>query len=148
MKSKTKIEAIFMAIVIAILAFFAAQQAYVTSHEIPTAVATRYTGNQSGAIPIQVDGAQWSWTFTYQNGSRSVDNLTLKANTTYQLVVTSSDVIHDLYIGHFGAQVYAVPGRTNTLTFTTPSSPGTYFFECVEYCGQDHYLMRGTLTVT
>lgn len=148
MKSKTKIEAIFMVMVIAILAFFAAQQAYISANDIPNSIATQYKGNINNAVPIKVDGAQWSWTFTYQNGTTSVDNLTLKPNTTYQLIVTSSDVIHDLYIIHLGTQVYAVPGRTNTITFTTPSTPGTYHFECVEYCGLDHYLMRGVLTVT
>lgn len=137
-----------MTLVIVILAFFAAQQAYITAKEIPNSIATKYNGTESGAIPIQVIGAQWSWTFVYQNGTKSVNNLTLKANTTYQLVVTSQDVIHDLYIGHLGVQIYAVPGQTNTLTFTTPDHSGHYFFECVEYCGEDHYLMRGFMTVT
>ncbi len=148
MEKKTKIEAIFMLLVIVILAIFAAQQAYISAKEIPNSIASQYNGNESGATQIHVIGAQWSWTFIYANGTKSVDNLTLKANTTYQLVVTSQDVIHDLYIGHIGAQVYAVPGQTNTITFTTPNHPGQYFFECVEYCGKDHYLMRGTMTVT
>lgn len=148
MEKKTKVEAIFMLLIIVILAFFAAQQAYVTAKEIPNSIATQYNGNQSGAIPIQVVGAQWSWTFIYANGTKSVDNLTLKANTTYQLIVTSQDVIHDFYLGHLGVQIYAVPGQTNTLSFTTPNHPGHYFFECVEYCGKDHYLMRGMMTVT
>lgn len=148
MDKKTKVEAIFMLMVLVVLGVFAAQQAYVSAHEIPNSIATEYKGNVSGAIQIQVVGAQWSWTFIYPNGTKSVDQLTLQPNTTYQLVVTSQDVIHDLYLGHIGAQVYAVPGQTNTLTFTTPDHSGQYFFECVEYCGADHYLMRGMMTVT
>lgn len=148
MKSKTKIEALFMLAVIVVLGFFAADQAYISAYEIPNSIASQYNGTHSGSVPIHVAGEQWSWTFTYQNGTSSVNVLTLKANTTYQLIVTSKDVIHDLYIGHFGVQVYAVPGQTNTISFTTPTHPGHYFFECVEYCGKDHYLMRGTLTVT
>ncbi len=150
MKQKTKIEALFMVIVIAILAFFAAQQAYISAYEIPNSIATQSSNNNTAtnATVIDVSGSQWSWAFTYPNGTKSVNNLTLQPGTTYKLVVTSTDVIHDLYIGHFGVQVYAVPGRSNSVTFTTPNSPGTYFFECVEYCGELHYQMRGTMTVT
>lgn len=148
MKSKTKIEALFMLAVIVVLGFFAAQQAYISAYEIPNSIAHQYNGPQNGTTQIQVVGEQWSWTFIYPNGTKTVNSLNLQANTSYQLVVTSKDVIHDLYIGHFGAQVYAVPGQTNTLTFTTPNHSGHYFFECVEYCGKDHYLMRGIMTVT
>lgn len=148
MEKKTKVEAIFMLMVIVILGIFAGWQAYVTAHEIPNSIATQYKGNVSDATQIHVIGAQWSWTFIYPNGTKSVDKLTLQPNTSYQLVVTSQDVIHDLYIGHIGVQVYAIPGQTNSITFTTPNHSGQYFFECVEYCGKDHYLMRGIMTVT
>jgi Heme/copper-type cytochrome/quinol oxidases, subunit 2 len=68
------------------------------------------------------------------------------ANVTYTLIVTSKDVIHDLYIPQFGVQVYAVYGHTNEVSFT-PLVPGTYIMECVEYCGEYHYEMRGQVVV-
>ncbi|EQD40281.1 cytochrome c oxidase subunit II, partial [mine drainage metagenome] len=100
---------------------------------------------------IQVTGVQWSWAFDI-NGVKSVDNFTLTVNQTYTMVVDSlpvgagQPVIHDLLIPQFGIQVYAVPGQNNTITFT-PVKTGTYIFECVEYCGYDHYLMRGYFSV-
>jgi heme/copper-type cytochrome/quinol oxidase subunit 2 len=100
----------------------------------------------ANSTQIQVIGAQWSWTFVYPNGTKTVDNLTLQVNHTYVLVVSSIDVIHDLYIDQMGVQVYAVPGHNNTVAFT-PTHVGHYKFECVEYCGELHYLMRGILTV-
>ncbi len=96
---------------------------------------------------IKVTGYQWAWSFTYTNGTTSTDVLYAQAGHAYTLQVTSKDVIHDLLIPNLGVQVYAVPGHPNQVTFE-PTKPGTYIFECVEYCGQDHYLMRGYLEVS
>ncbi|MEM3643146.1 MAG: hypothetical protein QXU70_04635 [Thermoplasmatales archaeon] len=71
----------------------------------------------------------------------------MTVNTTYTLIVTSKDVIHDLYIPQFGVQVYAVYGHPNQVTIE-PKQVGTFIMECVEYCGEYHYEMRGTVVVT
>lgn len=103
--------------------------------------------NTSGNLQvIHVTGSQWSWAFANSTGNLTVNAFTVKVNVPVELVVSSTDVIHDLLIPQMGIQVYAVPGQNNTIQFT-PSEIGTYFFECVEYCGEYHFEMRGNMTV-
>lgn len=107
---------------------------------------TPLNSTADGVQVIHVIGRQWSWTFINSTGIPTVNAFTVQANSTVELQVSSGDVIHDLLIPRMGIQVYAVPGQNNTIRFT-PLSTGTYFFECVEYCGEFHYEMRGNMTV-
>lgn len=144
MSKKTLYEIIWLVAVIAILAGSAVANFQYTSTSSKE-IAQPYTGDPSGVV-INVTGYQWGWQFQYANGTITTDKLILQANVTYTLVVTSKDVIHDLYIPQFGLQVYAVYGHTNVVSFT-PIIPGTYIMECVEYCGEYHYEMRGLVIV-
>ncbi|MCL4335127.1 MAG: hypothetical protein M1402_03410 [Candidatus Thermoplasmatota archaeon] len=107
--------------------------------------------NSSNVQLIKVQGTQWSWTFTNSSGVSTTDAFNVTVNKTVELVVTSVPgeyiaVIHDLLIPQMGIQIYAVPGQNNTIEFT-PTHTGVFFFECVEYCGELHYEMRGYMTV-
>lgn len=122
--------------------------------EIHKSIATEINGqpaNNSSVDVIHVQGTQWSWTFTNSTGVSTTDAFTVTVNKTVELVVTSVPgeyiaVIHDLLIPQMGIQIYAVPGQNNTIEFT-PTHTGVFFFECVEYCGELHYEMRGYMTV-
>ncbi len=145
LKNKLLVEVIWIVAVVAILSWAAVSNAaYLTSDQ-------NYISNPVSSDPvgtvINVTGYQWAWAFQYPNGTITTDKLVLKANTTYTLVVNSKDVIHDFYIPAFGVQSYAVPGHPNQVTIE-PMKAGTYIFECVEYCGELHYEMRGTVVVT
>ncbi len=145
MNNKTKAEVIWIVAVIAILAWAAvANASYLQSNS--SSIANPTGGDPPGTV-INVTGYQWAWTFHYANGTQSTGKLILSVGTTYTLVVYSKDVIHDFYIPEFGVNVYAVYGHPNEVTFT-PTKAGTYIFECVEYCGEYHYEMRGTVVVT
>ena len=144
MNKKVKYELIWLVAVIAILAISALAN-YNYTLSASKNIAQPYNGDPSGVV-INVTGYQWGWQFEYPNGTITTDKLILMANVTYTLIVTSKDVIHDLYIPQFGVQVYAVYGHTNEVTFT-PLVPGTYIMECVEYCGEYHYEMRGQVVV-
>ncbi|MGC8546281.1 MAG: hypothetical protein ACP5MU_01285 [Thermoplasmata archaeon] len=144
MNNKTILEFIWIGGVVIILAWAAiANASYIYSHQ--DNIANPVANDPSGTV-INVTGYQWGWQFTYQNGSSTIDKLILFSNTTYTLIVTSKDVIHDLYIPKFGIQVYAVAGHPNQISFK-PTSPGQYIMECVEYCGEYHYEMRGVVVV-
>ncbi|MCL4307606.1 MAG: hypothetical protein M1138_01575 [Candidatus Thermoplasmatota archaeon] len=146
MMSKGKIETVFMAMVIVVLAVFAvANYAAIMQTKGSIAQDASPVTNASGEV-IHVIGHQWAWTFIYPNGTQAENNLVVTVNTRITLIVNSSDVIHDLYIPQMDIQSYAVPGQNNTVSFT-PTSTGQFFFECVEYCGEFHYEMRGYLTV-
>ncbi len=144
MKSKTLLELIWIVAVLIILTYAAvANLSYLSTQQ--QNIANPAGGDPPGVL-INVTGYQWAWQFTYNNGTVMTDKLVLVANTTYTIVVTSKDVIHDLYIPQFGVQVYAVAGHPNKVSFT-PNKPGTYIMECVEYCGEFHYEMRGEVVV-
>ncbi len=155
--NKLKAEALWIVGFMVVLAFAAGLNFYITSQS-DFSIATKMSGSNQipkNSTPIIVDGYQWAWSFTYYNASgkqTSVDNLNITVNHTYTFIITSTAgsqsnaVIHDLYIPQFGIQVYAVPGQNNTITFT-PVKTGTFVLECVEYCGYEHYLMRGYVTV-
>lgn len=101
--------------------------------------------NQS--IRVIVAGQQFSWSFNCSDpcSSPSLGVLVVPRDTMIILTVTSSDVFHALGILELGVKVDAIPGRSNTISFSAPS--GTYKILCIELCGLGHSTMRGTLTV-
>ncbi len=154
MNKKMKIEAMWLVAVLLVLGMGVGLELYSTS--MPNfSIAekeTPHTTIPTNTNVIQVTGEQWAWLFTNSTGVTTTDAFTVTVNQTYTLVVQSSPgshqfaVIHDLYFPQFDIQIYAVPGQNNTISFT-PIHTGVYVFECVEYCGYDHYLMRGYVTV-
>ncbi|KAA0213277.1 MAG: hypothetical protein DYG94_11685 [Leptolyngbya sp. PLA3] len=104
-----------------------------------------YTDTHSGAsggLEVEVIGRQWAW---------QISRTSLPANTPIQFRVTSVDVNHGFAIydrnWHVLAQTQAMPGRTNTLSFSF-DTPGQYTILCLEYCGVAHHTMASVLTVT
>ncbi len=145
MNDKLRKEVIFISVVVVILIASAVLNVFLISN-ISNSVSQNNGAIPVGAEVIHVVGHQWAWTFIYPNGTSSVNALTVPVNRNIALVVNSSDVIHDLYIPEMDVQVYAVPGMNNTVVFD-PTHTGSFYFECVEYCGEYHYRMTGTLQV-
>ena len=92
------------------------------------------------AATIHVTARQWSWLFTYDNGKQS-DMLRVPLGKPVQLVMTSLDVIHSLYIPAFRIKEDCVPGMKTHLWFTATKA-GSYDLFCTEYCGTGHSHMR------
>jgi cytochrome c oxidase subunit 2 len=97
------------------------------------------------AYEISVIGQKWAWFFTYPNGFVS-DELHVPVDTPVQLVMTSEDVIHSLWIPAFRVKKDVVPGRY-TKTWFEAQEPGTYPLLCTEYCGTGHSDMLSVVTV-
>lgn len=74
----------------------------------------------------------------------------IKAGTAVEFRLTSADVNHGMAVytqgGKLLFQVQVMPGKTQTYVYTF-KKPGTYRILCLEYCGVDHDLMQGRLTV-
>ncbi len=154
MNKKLKIETMWIVGVLLVLGMAAGLNIYSTTlpgFSVATNINSNSNLNASSNI-IHATGEQWAWLFTNNTGLTTTDTFYLTVNTTYTLIVDSCKgshqfaVIHDLAIPQFGIQIYAVPGQNNSITFT-PLHTGTFIFECVEYCGYDHYLMRGYVHV-
>jgi cytochrome c oxidase subunit 2 len=98
----------------------------------------------TGALPIQVVGKQWMWTFAYPNGRSSKGVLYVPAGRPVRLAMTSRDVIHSFFVPEFRVKKDVIPGRTTELWFEA-REPGTYQVFCAEYCGEGHSTMRARL---
>ena len=63
-----------------------------------------------------------------------------------RLILASEDVIHDFFGPAFRGKMDVVPGRYNTMWFR-PTKAGRYHFFCSQYCGTNHAVMGGWVTV-
>jgi cytochrome c oxidase subunit 2 len=95
---------------------------------------------------IYVVGKQWMWKFEHPEGPREINDLHLPAGRAIELVMTSQDVIHDVFIPAFRIHHDVLPGRYYTEWFT-PTTPGRYHLFCSQFCGYAHAEMGGTVTV-
>ena len=148
---KGRLELYFVvAILVVLLGSAAANYAMIVAN--PNSVPSDTQPIPAGSYVVRVIATQWTWSFEYPNNTTSVGTFTVPVNTSITLVATSvagaqgSAVIHDLLIPQMDVQIYAVPGQNNTVTFE-PTHTGSYYFECVEYCGEFHYEMRGYMEV-
>jgi cytochrome c oxidase subunit 2 len=105
------------------------------------------TSNPAGASPlkVQVTARKWSWWFDHPGG-KGAGELHLVAGRPAELVMSSLDVIHSLYVPEFRLKQDAVPGRFTRLTFT-PTASGRFPVLCTEYCGTDHSRMAAVAVV-
>ncbi len=60
--------------------------------------------------------------------------------------LTSTDVVHGLYVDDYGISITADPGQTSHLTFVA-DKPGTFTLRCSAACGPLHPFMVGKLNV-
>jgi len=72
----------------------------------------------------------------------------LKVNPGDQVTIelTSSDVVHGLYLDGYDLQISADPGQTTELTFIADQA-GSFRFRCSVTCGDLHPFMIGKLHV-
>jgi cytochrome c oxidase subunit 2 len=98
------------------------------------------------AIDIYVIGKQWMWHTQHSNGKRENNELHVPIGRPVRLIMTSQDVIHSFYIPAFRVKQDVLPGRYTTLWFEATKA-GEYHLFCAEYCGTEHSMMGGTVTV-
>jgi cytochrome c oxidase subunit II len=107
----------------------------------------RMTSSAPGSSPltVQVTARKWSWWFDHPGG-RGAAELHVVARRPVELVLSSTDVIHSLYVPDFRLKQDAVPGRFTKMTFT-PTAAGQFPILCAEYCGTDHSRMAAVVVV-
>ena len=99
----------------------------------------------ANSYEILVDAQRWSWSFTYPNGYVDAD-LHVPVDRPVRLVMSSTDVIHSLYVPAFRIKQDVVPGRYSKAWFEA-TEPGEYDLFCAEYCGTSHSDMIATVVV-
>jgi cytochrome c oxidase subunit 2 len=98
------------------------------------------------ALNIYAVGKQWMWKFQHPEGQREINELHVPVNTPVRVLMTSEDVLHDLYFPSFRTKMDVIPGRYTQLWFTA-NKVGAYHIFCAEYCGTRHSGMIGRVIV-
>jgi cytochrome c oxidase subunit 2 len=110
------------------------------------AVYVNYRTAPKDTLDIYVVGKQWMWKLQQPNGRKEINELHIPVNRNVKLIMGSEDVIHDFYVPAFRVKMDVVPGRYNTMWFR-PTKIGKYHFFCSQYCGTNHAVMGGWVTV-
>jgi cytochrome c oxidase subunit 2 len=99
-------------------------------------------------VVVQVNGFRWGWTLTYPGqGAKSNTELVLPVGKTVGFEITSSDVVHSVWVPAFRMRWDAVPGLTTYMSMT-PTETGSYEgdsnfrLQCSQLCGGEHANMR------
>jgi cytochrome c oxidase subunit 2 len=86
------------------------------------------------------------WKAQQPNGLKEINELHVPVGRNIRLILASEDVIHDFFVPAFRVKMDVVPGHYNTMWFR-PTKAGRYHFFCSQYCGTNHALMGGWVTV-
>jgi len=97
-------------------------------------------------LDIYIIGKQWMWKAQQPTGKKEINELHIPAGRDIRLILASEDVIHDFFVPAFRVKMDVVPGHYNTMWFR-PTKPGRYHFFCSQYCGTNHAVMGGWVTV-
>ncbi|HYO94917.1 MAG TPA: cytochrome c oxidase subunit II [Polyangiaceae bacterium] len=97
------------------------------------------------SMEIRATGQKWKWVFTYPGGMVD-DTLHVPLGKPVRIVISSSDVLHSLFIPNFRVKMDAVPGRYTDLWFQATEA-GEFPIFCTEYCGTDHSDMLSKVVV-
>ncbi len=95
---------------------------------------------------IEVHARQWAWEFFYPQYELTSTELHLPNNRRINLVLTSADVLHGLYIPAFRLKQDIIPGRSIDFQFT-PIREGTYRLRDSQYSGTYFAAMQTNVVV-
>ena len=98
------------------------------------------------AIEIKVTGQQWLWSFDYQQGTTTINELVVPVNKKIKLLMSSKDVIHSFWVPSLRVKFDVLPNRYSRLWFEALRT-GEFPIKCTEYCGKDHSLMLATMKI-
>jgi len=110
------------------------------------AVYVDYRHAPQDTLDIYMVGKQWMWKAQQPNGRREINELHVPVGRDVKLILASEDVIHDFFVPAFRVKMDVVPGHYNTMWFR-PTRTGRYHFFCSQYCGTNHAVMGGWVTV-
>ena len=105
-----------------------------------------YRHSPVDTLDIYVVGKQWMWKVQQPNGLKEINEIHLPVGRDVRLIMASEDVIHDFSVPAFRVKMDVVPGHYNTMWFR-PTKAGRYRLYCSQYCGTNHAIMTGWITV-
>jgi cytochrome c oxidase subunit 2 len=110
----------------------------------PTPLSPLRTASGKPALPVQVIGQQWQFSYRYPTyGGVETPHLVLPVGRAVEFHVTSLDVIHSFWAYGLGVKADANPGVDN-VAYVTPRKVGPFSIRCAELCGMWHGYMFDT----
>lgn len=155
MRGDVPVMALWIGVTLTIVIFLAAWGAYelfpgetgAGGGQGPTPLAIATPADASTALPVQVIGQQWAWTFRYPTyGGVETTELVLPVNRQVRFIVTSIDVVHSFWALKLGVKADAVPNTSN-VAFAKPVKVESSTIRCAELCGLWHGHMYASLHV-
>ena len=102
----------------------------------------------SHAEPLRIEatGQQWLWRYDYPNESFSYYRLVVPVDTTVELDLVSTDVVHTWSVPELAGKHDAVPGKVNHVVFRADEE-GTFDGQAATLSGQAYAAMRTAVEV-
>jgi cytochrome c oxidase subunit 2 len=116
------------------------------AREIPTTGSAGLASARSEPLKIEATGQQWLWRYDYPNSAFSYYKLVVPVDTTVELSLVSTDVIHTWDVPQLSGKRDAVPGKTNHVVFRADEE-GVYDGQSATFSGQAYAAMRTEVDV-
>jgi cytochrome c oxidase subunit 2 len=96
----------------------------------------------ANSLKVSVIAHQWWWEFRYPGTSIVTANeLHIPEHRPIWVSLRTADVIHSFWVPALGGKRDVIPGQINHLWFIA-NTPGEYYGQCAEFCGDSHANMR------
>lgn len=103
---------------------------------------TQAPATDSTRLTVDVIGHQWWWEVRYPGTDAVTANeVHIPTGERVQVIATTADVIHSLWVPRLARKIDMIPGRENRILLETPDA-GSYLGQCSEFCGLQHAHMR------
>jgi cytochrome c oxidase subunit 2 len=100
--------------------------------------ATDAPAPSSTRLTIQIVGHQWFWEVRYPGRPAVTANeVHIPTDTRINVVATTADVIHSLWVPQLNRKIDTIPGQRNRVLWYA-DRPGSYRGQCAEFCGLQH----------
>ncbi len=116
------------------------------ARETPATGSAGLASARSKPLRIEATGQQWLWRYDYPNSAFSYYKLVVPVDTTVELDLVSTDVIHTWDVPELAGKRDAVPGKTNHVVFRADEE-GTYGGRSATFSGQAYAAMRTEVDV-
>jgi cytochrome c oxidase subunit 2 len=130
------------AVVVLVISFIFTDKA----RETPSTGSAGLASATSKPLKIETTGQQWLWRYDYPNSAFSYYKLVVPVDTTVELELVSTDVIHTWDVPSLAPKRDAVPGKVNHVVFRADDE-GVYDGQSATFSGQAYAAMRTEVEV-
>jgi cytochrome c oxidase subunit 2 len=116
------------------------------ARQVPASGSAGLASARSKPLRIEATGQQWLWRYDYPNQAFSYYKLVVPVDTTVELDLASTDVIHTWDVPELAPKRDAVPGKTNHVVFRADEE-GVYDGQSATFSGQAYAAMRTAVDV-